>query len=487
MTGGYSRPTPPLGGLRPAPSTVAEVDLFERLVWSLPDHGVAITDAAGTVTAWNPAAAALTGYAANETVGAPIPWPGAPDLAHPDTPVADARWRERRDGSRFWCEFTRFAVRDDDGVVQGFAECFRDASAEHAREVALVESEARFQAALRSGSIVVFNQDRDLRYTWVPRVAAELGFQSPEQVLGRTDEQLFPQATAAELTAAKRDVIRRGKGTRVELALETDAGTLRYDVTIEPLRDAGGAIVGVTCAAVDVTAHRRAETELRRSNQRLAEAERVARMGSWEWDIATNQVHWSGGLFELYGIAPHEFGGRYQPSSERVHPDDRARTDAAVSLAVETGSPIDLDYRVVRPDGRIRRLHGRAEVIAGDDGRPIRLAGTVQDVTEMRAAEDALERTAAELTHRALELHRVARHGAPADDTLEQLLSTRQLEILALIADGHSNAEIAARLFLAESTVKWHVRQIFRSLGVSHRAQAIARYLATNHGRDHLA
>jgi ATP/maltotriose-dependent transcriptional regulator MalT len=78
----------------------------------------------------------------------------------------------------------------------------------------------------------------------------------------------------------------------------------------------------------------------------------------------------------------------------------------------------------------------------------------------------------------------VARHGAQAEDNLKQLLSTRQLEILSLIADGHSNAEIASRLFVAESTVKWHARQIFRSLGVANRAQAVARYLATDRGAD---
>jgi PAS domain S-box-containing protein len=367
-------------------------------------------------------------------------------------------------------------------VVRGFAECFRDASEDHAREMALVESEARFGAALRTGSIVVFNQDRDLRYTWVPRVAAELGFPPPDQVLGRTDDELFPAETADRLTAAKRSVLEHGEGTRVDVELQTGATAVLYDVTIDPLRDPEGAVVGLTCAAVDVTAHRGAEAELRRSNQRLAEAEHVARMGSWEWDIARNEVHWSDGLFELYGIDREAFEGRYQPSSERVHPDDRARLDAVVRDAVETGTPIDLDYRVVRPDGRVRRLHGRAEVIMGDDGRPIRLAGTVQDVTEVRAAEDALERTAAELTRRALELHRVARHGAQPEDQLEQLLSTRQLEILSLLVDGLSNSEIADRLFLAESTVKWHVRQIFRTLGVSNRAQAIKRYLAA--GRD---
>jgi PAS domain S-box-containing protein len=470
------------------------MDVFRSVLWSMPDHGVAIADLDGTITAWNPAAAALTGYAAAEAIGSDLSWLQAPAAAgeRPEPtletvcrqPVSEARWRSRRDGSRFWCEATLFALHDDDGGVQGFAECFRDATEEHTLNVALRDAEARFDVALHSGSIVVFNQDCDLRYTWVPRSATDLVFKSADQVLGHADEELFPPTAAAALTAAKRGVIETGTGTRVDIAVETDAGTLFYDLTIEPLCDAGGALVGITCASVDVTAHRRAEQELRRSNARLAEAERVARMGSWEWDIAENQLHWSDGLFAIYGVEPHEFAGRYEPSSQRVHPDDHDRVDTAVRRAVETGGSIDLDFRIVRPDGRIRRLHGRAEVIADERGRPIRLAGTAQDVTEVRAAEDALGRTAAELMRRAVELHRVARHGAQTADALEQLLSARQLEILALVADGHSNAEIASRLFVAESTVKWHLRQILRTLGVSNRAQAVARYLTADRGTD---
>jgi PAS domain S-box-containing protein len=460
------------------------MDLFARVVQSIPDHAVVVTDPAGTVIGWNPAASAITGYPESDVLGAPPPWPDDLALSDQDRPLTDARWRERRDRSVFWCEATRFALRDGAGEVRGFAECFRDATDDHAREVALLESESRFRAALGTGSIIVFNQDRELRYTWVAGVAAQLHYRAPEQVLGRTDEEMLPATIAARLSAAKRGVLESGERARMDVELPIDDGTVLYDLTIDPLRDTQGAVVGITCAAVDVTAHHRAEAELRRGNERLAEAERVARMGSWEWDIAANEVHWSDGLFELYGIERHEFDGRYQPNSERVHPDDRARTDAAVRNAIETGNPIDLDYRVVRPDGRVRRLHGRAEVIMDDEGRAIRLAGTVQDVTEVRAAEDALERTAAELTRRALELHRVTRHGAHADDKLELLLSTRQLEILSLIADGLSNSEIADRLFLAESTVKWHVRQILRTLGVSNRAQAMARYLAANRSAE---
>ena len=146
--------------------------------------------------------------------------------------------------------------------------------------------------------------------------------------------------------------------------------------------------------------------------------------------------------------------------------------------ALETCAPIDLDYRIVRPDGRVRHLHGRAEVIADADGRPVRMTGTAQDVTEVRATAEALHQTAAELGRRAAELQRVTHPASRAEDEFARVLTPRQLEILGLIGEGLGNADIAARLFLGESTVKWHVRNILRALGVVNRAQAVARLLA---------
>jgi DNA-binding NarL/FixJ family response regulator len=149
-----------------------------------------------------------------------------------------------------------------------------------------------------------------------------------------------------------------------------------------------------------------------------------------------------------------------------------------VRRALEACTPLDVEYRIVRPDGRIRHVHGRAEVIADDQGRPVRMTGTVQDVTEVRATAEALHQTAAELTRRAAELQRHSRSPARGHEELSRALTGRQIEILALVSEGLSNAEIAHSLFLSESTVKWHVRKILRALGVSNRAQAVARFLA---------
>lgn len=229
---------------------------------------------------------------------------------------------------------------------------------------------------------------------------------------------------------------------------------------------------------IDITERRLIEEEVERSRARLAEAERVARLGSWEWDIPNKQLTCSEGLFALYGIRGEDFDGSYEPSDTRyIHPQDRARVEEEIGQAVETGTPVDFEYRIIRPDGRVRRIHSRAELIADSEGNPLRLTGTVQDVTEIRAAAEVLHQTASDLGRRAAELHELPDRPRRHDD-LSRLLSRRQIEILSLVAEGLSNAEIASRLYLTESTVKWHVRKILKALGVANRAQAVARYLS---------
>lgn len=238
-----------------------------------------------------------------------------------------------------------------------------------------------------------------------------------------------------------------------------------------------GEVRGFFVLVIDITERRRIEEEGERSRTRLAEAERIARLGSWEWDIPDNRLTCSEGLFAIYGIAAEDFDGHYEPSNTRyIHPDDRAHVEAEMRRAVETGTPIDIEYRIIRPDGRVRRLHSRAELTADSDGNPLRLTGTAQDVTELRAAAEVLHQTASDIGRRAAELHGYP--GKSRNAALDRMLGSRQLEILGLVAEGLSNAEIASRLYLTESTVKWHVRKILRALGVSNRAQAVATYLS---------
>ncbi len=474
---------------------VSPPDLWRfRAVFEMAQHGVALIDPAGRIDAWNHAAGALTGAPAEQAIGQELgwlherdeePWPADTFArAGRGEAVVHVGWRAGADGSRFWCEAVLHELRDEDGVARGYAEAFSDVTAAKVATDVLLEAPMVFHGALRAAPIGMATQDAGLVYTWVPVGADALGGATDDDVVGCTDDDLYPAEVAERLTALKRGVLAGGQGLRTELAVERDGKTGHFDLSLEPLLASGGTIAGISTVAFDISDRKRAEEEMERSWARLAEAEHLARLGSWEWDIVTNRVEWSAGLFAIYGASPDEIDATHEPPSERVHPEDRERVAAAIRGAVETCEPIDLEYRIVRPDGRVRRLHGRAEVIVDAQGRPLRLAGTAQDVTELRAAADALSDTAAELGRRAADLQGLGRrHGTPAQDVARRL-TARQIEIMGLVAQGLSNAEIAERMFVAEGTVKWHVGKILRALGVANRAQAVARYLAPPHGED---
>jgi diguanylate cyclase (GGDEF)-like protein/PAS domain S-box-containing protein len=151
----------------------------------------------------------------------------------------------------------------------------------------------------------------------------------------------------------------------------------------------------VLCFAVvhDLTDQRRSEDELRRTRDRLLEAEAVARIGSWEWDIATNEVTWSDQLFRIYGLEPNEIVPSYESFLQRVHPDDRGAVDARNRKAFADHQPFEDVKRCVRRDGPEFLMRTTGQVITDENDNPIRMVGVCEDVT----AEKQAERVHAEL------------------------------------------------------------------------------------------
>ena len=135
------------------------------------------------------------------------------------------------------------------------------------------------------------------------------------------------------------------------------------------------------------------------TKESLDRAQRIANMGNWDWQIRENRLFWSDGIYRLFGISPAEFGASYEAFMERVHPDDRAAIDAAAKDAQETGTAYTIDHRIVRPDGVIRIVHESAEVLRDAQGRPARMIGTVQDITERKQAEQVLQEKDAHLEY----------------------------------------------------------------------------------------
>ena len=128
--------------------------------------------------------------------------------------------------------------------------------------------------------------------------------------------------------------------------------------------------------------------ELRQTQNTLVMAQRIGRVGSWEKDLVTGALVWSEETFRIFGRDPKSYRPTAADFLATVHLDDRARVESSARVAVESNTPYDLEHRILRPDGPERIVHEMAEVLRDGTGRPVRMVGTVQDVTERRRAEE---------------------------------------------------------------------------------------------------
>ncbi|MCK4568154.1 MAG: PAS domain-containing sensor histidine kinase, partial [Candidatus Thorarchaeota archaeon] len=126
---------------------------------------------------------------------------------------------------------------------------------------------------------------------------------------------------------------------------------------------------------------------LRSSEARLAEAQKIAHLGSWDWDIVTDELHWSTEILNIFGVAPEDFSETYDAFLKVIHPSDRKLVKASVDRAIMEKEPYSIDHRIIRPDGSERIVHEQGEVKYDDDGNAIRMIGTVLDITAYKKVE----------------------------------------------------------------------------------------------------
>jgi PAS domain S-box-containing protein len=138
---------------------------------------------------------------------------------------------------------------------------------------------------------------------------------------------------------------------------------------------------------------RRAEQAMEKGRGQLAEAQRIAHVGSAEWDIAANAVTWSDELFRILGYEPGALEPGYAAFMERVHPDDRKLVEQVIAESLRTGAAFAFDYRILRPDGALRMAHGEGRIVHDAEGEPVGLLGTAQDITDRKQIEYALRQS----------------------------------------------------------------------------------------------
>ncbi len=234
-----------------------------------------------------------------------------------------------------------------------------------------------------STSALVLVTDAQGVLTYVnPAGESMLGYASGE-LIGEHLRVLLPPDKGPTMEDFVRDLTRVQAPTTVESSLlRKDGSHCWLGLSYSRLQDSPETLTGTVAIGVNLSDRRHFEEELRKSERSLAKAQRLAHVGSWEWDLQTDEVRWSDEVYRIFGTTPQEYASTYEAFLEAVHPDDRDSVDNAVRLALKSGTAYEEDHRIMRPDGTVRWVHEHGQVMLDEGGQPVRMVGVLQDRTE---------------------------------------------------------------------------------------------------------
>ncbi|MBA3544754.1 MAG: PAS domain S-box protein [Chthoniobacterales bacterium] len=256
-------------------------------------------------------------------------------------------------------------------------------------------SEEKFRSVTQSVGDGIVSSDQTGKIIFWNLGAEKIFGHREEEILGQPLTAIMPERFRTRHTAGMARLQAGGEarvlGRTVELfGLHKSGREFPLELTLSSWTS--GRETFYTGILRDITERARASEELKRSEARLAEAQEIARIGSWELDLATKKPIWSDQFYRLLGLVP----GEEEPNFERlvscIHPDDREAFRLATERLIATKQLSVIDLRIVQPDGRIRVVQRRGSADLDAEGKVIRLVGTMQDITERKQAEERLQK-----------------------------------------------------------------------------------------------
>ncbi len=191
-----------------------------------------------------------------------------------------------------------------------------------------------------------------------------------------------------------KNTVRNGTAWRTELRFLLPGGEARHiESRGSAVRNPNGDVALVVVVARDVTERQRTEEALRARDLQLQEAQEIANLGSWEWDVREDSVKWSNELFRIFGIAHDQFQPTLEGFLALVHPEDREQVAAGVKAVLNADTEYESPFRIIRPDGAVRMLYARGQLVRDESDQPLRLLGVCQDITERIWAEEQVRTT----------------------------------------------------------------------------------------------
>lgn len=259
----------------------------------------------------------------------------------------------------------------------------------------LRKSDERFRVLIESSIQGVFIH-RDFKPLFVNRsFAYNLGYTSPEDFISEVaslESLIHPEERDRLTDYAERRKNNLPAPDIIESRLLHKNGSTLWVQLIARVIDWEG-LPAIQGTMIDITDRKLAEEKLKSSESIMAKAQQVAHLGSLEWDLVSNQLFWSDEVYRIMGLEPQSVEQNEVQFIKSLHPDDKKEVLLALTSSAATGESFSEECRVIRPDGEVRIVHGQGEIIKGENGKPLKMVGTVQDITERKQAEFAVRKS----------------------------------------------------------------------------------------------
>ncbi|MCD6297011.1 MAG: PAS domain S-box protein, partial [Deltaproteobacteria bacterium] len=301
----------------------------------------------------------------------------------------DERTLLKRDGTPVYTSITSCVVHGKDGEVSYFDTMMLDISEQKRIEKALQESEILMHSIFNSLEEAIFVVCPDRTVVNMNESARKIFGYSKEELLRLSTEVLHvDHAHYVEFGKRTKAIFDGAKASEFEFELKNKNGDiLSTEHTVSVLKNDAGKPLGIISVVRDITDRKVAKEALKRSDANLAEAQRIAHLGSWDYDVVNDKLLLSEEIYRIVGLTPQEFGISYEAFMNLVYPDDRELVEKSVDRALNEGTPYNIEHRIILPTGEERIVHEMAEVLFDETGSPIRMLGTLQDISERIRSE----------------------------------------------------------------------------------------------------
>lgn len=287
-----------------------------------------------------------------------------------------------------------YPVRDDSGRISSVIQMSSEITERKQAEEALRASEARYRLLAENTVDVIFALDAALTPTYLsPSASALFGYTLEDSQERSIFDFVEPEDAPRVQENVRATMESRGTFGVNEFRLRTASGELKWvENRARYLYDESGALSGIVANLRDITDRKAAEEELLNLSERHQEAERTAGLGHWEMEIATGATIWSDEFFRICGFEPQSFSPTADVGFRLIHPDDQDRASRAINEAIESGRPYDIEKRIVRPDGEVRWVHSRGDIVRDEGAESVKLVGSFLDITERKKAQVELQK-----------------------------------------------------------------------------------------------